>query len=91
MRYLNVLWDNSNLDTVIYVEKFSIQELHSVNINVDNQSSPINITCSDFAFIQLTNQIVPVTPNQVIEKLSYIQTNTKDFIIIRYPNLLESS
>ena len=82
---------NSNLDTVICVEKFSIQKLHSVNINVDNQSSPINTTCSDFAFIQLTNQVVPVTPNQVIEKLSYMHTNTKDFIIIRYPNLLESS
>ena len=46
---------NSNVDTVIYLEKFNIQKLHSVNINVDNQSSPINITCSDFAFIQLTN------------------------------------
>ena len=82
---------NSNFDTVFYIEKFSIQKLHSININVDNQSSPLNITCSDFAFIQLTNTIVPVTPNQVIKKLSYIQTNTKDFIIISYPNLLESS
>jgi hypothetical protein len=83
--------NSSDIDTVIYVEKFIIQKCLSVNINVIDQSSPVNIICSDFAFIQLSGQIVPISPSNLIEKLSYIQTNTKDFIIIRYPNLLESS
>jgi hypothetical protein len=81
----------SNVVTVVYIEKFIIQKCLSVNIGVDNKSQPINIICADFAFAQLSAQIVPVTPNELIEKLSYIQTDTNDFIIIRYPNLSESS
>ena len=81
----------SNMETVIYVEKFIIQKCLAVNIDVANQSSPVNIICSDFVFIRLSGQIVPISPINLIEKLSYIQLSTKDFIIIRYPNLLESS
>ena len=81
----------SNSTTVIHVEKFIIQKCLSTNVDVTNQSLPVNIICSDFAVIQLSGQIVPISPNSLVEKLSYIQTNSKDFIIIRYPNLLESS
>ena len=81
----------SNADTVIYVEKFIIQKCLSLNIDADNQPQPNNIICADFVFIQLSGQIVTVSPNDLIEKLSYIQINTNDFIIIRYPNLVESS
>jgi len=83
--------DSSNKDIVIYVEKLNIQKCLSVNINVDNQSSPVNIICSDFVFIQLSSQIVPINPSNLVENLSYIQMNPIDFIFIRYPNLLESS
>ncbi len=83
--------NSSNIDTVIYMEKFIIQKCLSVNIDVANQTSPVNIIRSDFVFIKLSDQIVPISPSNLIEKLSYIQTDTKDYIIIRYPNLLESS
>ncbi|CAF3373722.1 unnamed protein product [Rotaria sp. Silwood2] len=42
----------SNMETVIYVEKFIIQKCLAVNIDVANQSSPVNIICSDFVFIR---------------------------------------
>jgi hypothetical protein len=83
--------DCSNMETVIYVEKFIIQKCFLVNFDVANQSSSVNIICSDFAFIPLSAQIVPIIPIHLIEKLSYIQLSTKDFIIIRYPNFLERS
>jgi hypothetical protein len=81
----------SNMETVIYVEKFIIQKCLAVNVDVANQSSPVNISCSDFAFIRLSGQIIPISHIHLIEKLSYIQLSTKNFIIICYPNLLESS
>jgi hypothetical protein len=83
--------NNSNIDTVIYVEKFTIQKCLSVNIDVSNLPSPVNIICADFAIVQLSDRIVPIMPSNLIEKLSYIQTDTTDFTIIRYPNLLDSS
>lgn len=82
---------DAEAEAVIYVEKFILQRCLSVNIEVDNRPVPLNITCSDFAFIKSSGHIVPIHPSNLIEKLSYIQIDTTDFIVIRYPNLLESS
>jgi len=51
---------SSNISIVTHLEKFNIQKSLSINIDVANESLPVNIICSDFAFIQLSDQIVVI-------------------------------
>ena len=80
-----------NKKAIIYLEKLVIKECLSININEVPQSSSTKIVCSNFVYTQLSDQIVQIHPSDIIEKLSYIQMDTDNFIIIRCPNLIENS
>lgn len=79
------------MNPMIHVEQFDIQKNHCLDLPSIDQSSPITIHCADFIYARLSGKKQSFPANKLIEKLAQIQTNERDYIIMRYPNLTESS
>ena len=79
------------MNAIIHVEQFDIQKNHCLDLPTIDPSSPITIHCADFIHARLSGKKQSFPANKLIEKLAYIQTNERIYIIMRYTNLNESS
>ena len=76
---------------MIHVRRFEIRDPYIVNLEPVDNSPPTIIRCADIIHARLSDRKETFPATKLLEKLSYIQTSDHDFILIRYPNLVESS